>query len=213
MSSQNQPDQLDVYREVILDHNNIKDLYLRYRAAATNDSKKTIVNTLIREIVQHGEAEEVTVYNDLEKQGQEADAKRSRHEHQELEEALYAVDKSKIDDPDFDQKLKRAIRIFVHHGEEEEQQVLPALRDKLTPQENDGIARKFIQARNIVPTHPHPDAPQHGKALHKFAGVATRPLDKFFDLARSFTDVKFKHPAKPGDPAGEPMKFDPKLLE
>lgn len=49
----------------------------------------------------HSEAEEVTVYNTLQKHS-EQQAQHFRDEHQALEEILYSIDYTKINDPEFE---------------------------------------------------------------------------------------------------------------
>lgn len=115
--------------EIIIDHNNVKDLYHQYKAASDKDQRATLVNTsasspqfclfstyelfsmrkadslvapkVIREIALHSEAEEVGVYNVLEQKGFAKESKEFRDEHEQLEKVLYSVDWTKMDDPEF----------------------------------------------------------------------------------------------------------------
>ncbi|TNY23128.1 hypothetical protein DMC30DRAFT_67900 [Rhodotorula diobovata] len=191
----------DVYSEIITDHNNVKDLYQRYKQATNKDEKATLVNTIIHELAVHSEAEEVraplvsppascraasltlraparrqvSVYNDLEKRGLASESKLLRDEHEELEKQLYSVDWTKVDSADFAPKFEKAIQLFIQHSDREEDEILKDLSSKLSPEDNDRLAKEFLAKRNVVPTRPHPAAPQGGGAVQKVLGMATKP--------------------------------------
>ncbi|GAA6013098.1 hypothetical protein JCM10207_006171 [Rhodosporidiobolus poonsookiae] len=203
----------DVYSEIVVDHNNVKDLYHRYKAANSKDEKATLVNTIIRELAQHSEAEEVSVYNVLEQKGLITESKELRDEHEQLEKELYSVDWSKVDSADFGTKFEHAIQLFIQHSDKEEEQVLKDLAAKLTPEENDKLAKDFVAKRNVVPTRPHPVAPQSGGIAQKVLGMATRPHDKILETlqGRHFvpeSELKYYH----GTGKVEPIKIDQSLV-
>lgn len=55
----------------------------------------------------------MTIYRRLDEEDLKGIADHSRHEHQELEEALYEFDKTNIDDqPNHDERLKKAFKLF-----------------------------------------------------------------------------------------------------
>ncbi|GAA5820879.1 hypothetical protein JCM11251_001858 [Rhodosporidiobolus azoricus] len=200
------PSHSDVYSEIVVDHNNVKDLYHRYKRASSKDEKSTLVNTIIRELAQHSEAEEVTVYNVLEQKGLVKDSKELRDEHEMLEKELYSVDWTKVDAVEFD----HAIQLFIQHSDREEEDVLKQLETKLSPEENDKLAKDFLAKRNVVPTRPHPVAPQSGGVVQKVLGMATRPHDKILETlqGRHFADLTYQH----GQGKVEPIKIDSSLI-
>ncbi|GAA6050882.1 hypothetical protein JCM3770_005754 [Rhodotorula araucariae] len=201
----------DVYSEIIVDHNNVKDLYHRYKQSTSTEEKSTLVNTIIRELAMHSEAEEISVYNDLEKRGLASESKLLRDEHEELEKQLYSVDWTKVDSPDFASKFDKAIRLFIQHSDREEEEILKDLAAKLTPEENDKLAKEFLAKRLVVPTRPHPAAPQSGGVVQKVLGMATKPHDKIIETltGRKFADLKYQH----GQGRVEPIKIDQSLLQ
>lgn len=102
MSTQNQG-RLDVLTEIQVDHENVRDLIKRYKQCTDHDDKSTLINTIVRELAVHSEAEEVSVYNVVDaKEGDQA-GKHLRDEHQALEEILYSLDYTKVDSPGFEQ--------------------------------------------------------------------------------------------------------------
>lgn len=201
---------LDVYSEVTLDHNNVKDLYTRYKSASSNEEKSTLVNTIIRELATHSEAEEVSVYNVLEQKGLIKEGKELRDEHEQLEKVLYSVDWTKVDSSEFAPKFEHAIQLFIQHSDREEEEVLKQLEGKLSPEENDKLAREFLAKRHVVPTRPHPVAPQSGGLVQKVLGMATKPHDKILETlqGRSFADLKFQHESG----KVQPVKIDSAVL-
>ncbi|KAK4050467.1 hypothetical protein OIV83_003537 [Microbotryomycetes sp. JL201] len=204
---------LNTIDEIITDHNNIKDLFKRYKNETDRDKKAMIVNTMIREIAIHSEAEEATVYKSLEKES-EADANHFRDEHQQLEETLYSLDYTNMDrQPDFDKKLEHGIIMFLKHSAEEESEPgqLAKLSKTLSPEDNDALAKEFLQYRDLVPTRPHPSAPQSGSVVHKALGAVTRGHDRIIEMmtGRDFVDLKYQHPAKG---QVESLKMDDSLL-
>ncbi|GAA5865575.1 hypothetical protein JCM8547_007654 [Rhodosporidiobolus lusitaniae] len=197
---------LDTYSEVITDHNNVKDLYSRYKRATSDEEKSTLVNTIIRELATHSEAEEVSVYNVLESKGLVSDSKVLRDEHEELEKILWSVDWTKVSAEEFAPKFDKAIQLFIQHSDREEEDVLKKLATQLSPEENDKIARDFLAKRHVVPTRPHPAAPQSGGVMQKVLGMATKPHDKILETlqGRHFADLKYQHEQG----KVEPIKID-----
>ncbi|BGP20176.1 hypothetical protein JCM10213_000739 [Rhodosporidiobolus nylandii] len=206
---------IDVYSEIVVDHNNVKDLYARYKAATSTEEKSTLVNTIIHELAMHSEAEEVSVYNVLEAKGLTKESDLLRKEHQELEEVLYSVDWTKVDSAELapitlssllspfsrrsdlllsPAEFERAVELFIVHSSREEDEVLKDLESKISPEENDKLARDFLAVRKVVPTRPHPAAPQSGGVVHKVLGMATKPHDKILETLQGgkFAELKYQ---------------------
>ncbi|KAM0793676.1 hypothetical protein ACM66B_001105 [Microbotryomycetes sp. NB124-2] len=205
--------QLSTIDQIVTDHNNIKDLFMRYKNESQRDKKAMIVNTLVREIAMHSEAEEATVYRSLAKES-EKDADHFRDEHQALEEVLYSLDYTNMDkQPEFESKFEQAIVMFLKHSAEEEAEPgqLAKLSKTLSTEENDALAKDFLKYRDLVPTRPHPSAPQDGGVVHKALGAMTRGHDRIIETlsGREFVDLKYKHPAQ--GPV-ESLKVDQSLL-
>ncbi|KAG7091423.1 hypothetical protein E1B28_010460 [Marasmius oreades] len=190
---------LNIASEIKLDHDNVRDLFERFKAATTKDEKGIIANTLIREMAVHSDAEEVTLYNHFEKFGMGDTAHHNKEEHAEVKKLVYEADSASLDDPNYDQTMSKAVSNFLKHAEEEETSQLPLMTSKLTPDQSNDIAREFIKARGMVPSRPHPAAPQTGGVVQKAAGMQGKVHDKIIEtMGRrkfKFTDVKYAHPA------------------
>ncbi len=109
----------------------------RYKKTADGDQKAVIANTLIREMAIHGDAEEVSVYNDYANLGLGDAVAHNKHEHKEVKDAVYAADRARMARADYDQVLEKAVHTFLSHAKEEEDDQLPLIRARLSPQDND----------------------------------------------------------------------------
>jgi len=186
---------LNVATEIKLDHDNVRDLFERFQATSNTEEKASITNTLIREMAIHSDAEEISVYPQLGKYGLGDTAEHNKEEHAEVKALVLEAERSAKGDAG-DQVLSRAVTAFLSHASEEETDQLPLLVQKLTPAENDALARSFLAARSKVPTRPHPAAPQSGGLAQKAAGMPASLVDKLVESVqgRQFVDLKYQHP-------------------
>ncbi|KAL7281277.1 hypothetical protein ACG7TL_004586 [Trametes sanguinea] len=206
---------LDVTREIKIDHDNVRDLFDRFKAATDLKEKAILANTLVREMAIHGDAEyvkllpiiaclslispshrEISVYNDYSVLGLGDTAAHNKEEHAEIKRLVYAADTTSVDKPEFSSVIERAVTTFLTHAKEEEDDQHPIMRQKLSPEDSDKLARAFLKARTKVPTRPHPAAPQTGGMAQKAAGMQAHLHDKVVETVtgRDFADLRFKHP-------------------
>ncbi|EJF64872.1 hypothetical protein BD309DRAFT_979315 [Dichomitus squalens] len=188
---------LDVTEQIKLDHDNVRDLFQRYKQTADHDQKAAIANTLIREMAIHGDAEEISVYNDYAALGLGDAAKHNKEEHAEVKRAVYDADATSMSHDDYDAVLEKAVGTFLTHAKEEEDEQHPLIKQRLSAEDNDKLARAFLKARTTVPTRPHPWAPQSGGVAQKAAGVQGAFHDKVIETVegREFVDLKYQHPS------------------
>ena len=108
-----------------------------YKQTADQDQKRAIANTLIREMAIHGDAEEISIYNDYVALGLGDTAKHNKEEHAEVKRAVYDADATSMSHDDYDKVLEKAVNTFLTHAKEEEDEQHPLIRQKLSPEEND----------------------------------------------------------------------------
>ncbi|KAG7091425.1 hypothetical protein E1B28_010462 [Marasmius oreades] len=168
----------------------------RFKSATSKEEKLPIVNTLIREMAVHSDAEEVSLYNEFAVLGLAETAEHNKEEHSEVKKLVYEADNASIDDPNFDDKMTIAVTTFLEHSEEEENEQLPQMAAQITREQSDAIAREFLKARMLVPTRAHPDVPQTGGIVQQAIGVHAKIHDKLSETlaGRKFVDVKYAHP-------------------
>ncbi|KAG8826835.1 hypothetical protein FRC17_008070 [Serendipita sp. 399] len=197
--------ELDVVQEIILDHNNVRDLYLRYIRATDLDERRAIVNTILREIAVHGETEISSVYGKLDEQNMKPIADHSREEHREVEEALLKLGTMDVQDqPAHDQQLKQVMRLFQHHGEEEETDILLKLQSQITLETSNQLALNFLNVRQLLAEMPPSSSVQVGPLAQQLLAL----LQERQSLG--FVELRYQHPAN--SITGRSMKFDMSLL-
>ncbi|KAJ2994492.1 hypothetical protein NUW54_g7542 [Trametes sanguinea] len=101
---------LDVTHEIKIDHDNVRDLFERYNAATDLNEKTTIANTLIREMAIHGDAEEVSVYNDYAALGLGDTAAHNKHEHADIKKLVYDADATRVSKSEYDRRGEELFR-------------------------------------------------------------------------------------------------------
>ena len=163
------------------DHRKAESTYKQFQQETDNKKKEELARSLIKDLVQHAEVEQMLVYPLLKMRDTNADQihDRSLHEHQEVRELLYAADQTNFSDPSFSTKLKAAMDANNKHVEEEEKDTLPLLEKKYNLDELQRLGSAFETHKYTAPTHPHPSAPMQGPAAAA-AGMAA----KVGDLAR-----------------------------
>ncbi|EMD38246.1 hypothetical protein CERSUDRAFT_93778 [Gelatoporia subvermispora B] len=188
---------LEVGREIKLDHDNVRDLFDRYKAASGHDEKVALANTLIREMAVHSDAESTASATPPRTIRLRT---RDSEEHAEVKKLVYGADATSFSKPEYDELLSRAVTGFLSYAKEEEDDQLPQLRNNLTPEQSDKLARDFLKARKMVSSRPHPMAPQTGGIAQKAAGARGKLHDKVLAWimesleGRKFVGVKYSHP-------------------
>ena len=187
---------LNVAEQIKLDHDNVRDLYQRFKVEKDKTQLAILANTLIREMAVHSDSEEISVYNDLARYGLGDTAEHNREEHAEVKKLVYAADDASVDQGDYVSIMSAAVDAFLEHAAEEEKDQLPKLIAKLSPEENDALAREFLKARVKVPSRPHPAAPTSGGVAQKAVGLQGKLHDKIIETLgrRKFAEVKYAHP-------------------
>lgn len=78
----------------------------------------------------------------------------------------------------YERTIDKFIMIETEHLHEEEDQVFPALREKMSFQELAKLEDDLERAKKTAPTRPHPRAPLVGtKFLHPVVGTIDRTID------------------------------------
>ncbi len=133
-----------------------------------------------RELVSHEVAEELVVYPVVRRQSAEAaricDARLG--EQAEAERHLDKLGRLAPGTVEFEQELAQLRVDVLEHAELEEQSVLPLLAVLAGP-DREMLARRYVRARSLAPTHPHPAAPDRPPG-----NVVIGPVAGLFDRLR-----------------------------
>ncbi|CEL54221.1 putative hemerythrin-like protein C869,06c OS=Schizosaccharomyces pombe (strain 972 / ATCC 24843) GN=SPAC869.06c PE=3 SV=1 [Rhizoctonia solani AG-1 IB] len=190
---------LDYYNEILVDHNNVRDLHKRFTEAHKNkdeDLMNNIANTIVHEAALHSDGEELSIYKVLDAQGLHDAAEKDREEHQQVKQAMSHVDSNTVSSLGMDgfaDAVQKACQLFIKHAEDEENNQYKQLSAKLSTEEKASLAKDFLKAREMAPSRPHPSAPQHGGAGQKIMGTLAKPVDAAVTASRHLVDLKYQH--------------------
>ncbi|EED85135.1 predicted protein [Postia placenta Mad-698-R] len=187
---------LDVTREVKFDHDNVRDLFARFQSTNDRTMKTAIANTFVREMEIHNDAEDISVYKYYETAGMGDMASQNKAKHMKVREYALRVEETPLSE-EYDRALEKAFRVFNDHAQDEEQRQHPLLKEKLSAEDNDKIARSFLKARKTVAPRPRPLTPQMTNVAEKAQELRGRAHSEVGEepTNRMFVDVKHAHPA------------------
>ncbi|QRW20544.1 Hemerythrin HHE cation binding domain [Rhizoctonia solani] len=190
---------LDYFDEVMVDHNNLRDLHSRFITAyeKKDESEMTrISNTIIREAALHSDGEELSIYKVLDQKGLREYSEKDREDHQKVKQALKHVDSSSISSlgiMEYADAVERACQLLFTHAEEEEKIHYKKLSSILSDTEKANLAVRFLKSRNMAPSRPHPSSPQHGGPGQMVMGGMAKPIDAAVNAMRDHVSLKYEH--------------------
>jgi hemerythrin superfamily protein len=172
----------DVVDILTTDHHEVLDLIGETKGTDDAGQKRDMADTIIAEIVRHSIAEEMFVYPAMRKHLPNGDetVQHDIEEHQELEEALKALEGIGGDEAEFAPALTRVEELLRHHANDEETEQFPQLRANIPQDELVQLGKKVDAAKVAAPTRPHPGAP-HSALFHKTLGPGVGMIDKLRD--------------------------------
>ncbi|MEV6932379.1 hemerythrin domain-containing protein [Dactylosporangium sp. NPDC051485] len=131
------------------DHRIMEQLFERLRSGEGH--RQLLLDECAARLTAHSHAEEQKVYPVLAEldAGAREEAHRGADEHHEAERLLHDLQRISPAGPDFDDRLDAFIAVVRHHVEHEEAELLPALREALTPQRLAEVGAAFEEVRII----------------------------------------------------------------
>ena len=139
------------------DHERLDELLQRV-GRTTGTEQDEVLMRVCRLVFPHAFAEEAVLWPALRKalpDGEELTLQVER-EHQEINEAVTAIERSRHDDPGRAELVERAIRLLREDVRDEEDELLPRLQGALGPRELQRLGRSWEFVRRTAPTRPHP---------------------------------------------------------
>lgn len=136
----------DVVDLIMNDHRELEKIF---QTLQTEPEKRAgLVPVMITLLTAHSRAEESDVYPAAKQAGITEDVEHSQKEH--LEADQLAADLAETDpvSEGFDVKLAKLVEAVMHHVEEEEQKVLPGMRNSLEADELERLGQAFLIARS-----------------------------------------------------------------
>lgn len=145
---------------IIQDHREVDQLFERLEAAQNPAERLEIGEEIIRELSIHAAVEEQLLYpTALRYVKIEGAVEHGIEEHQELKQVLAEIDGCSAEDERFMAGFRKAKELVQDHVEEEERDILPAIREALGEENLDTLGLAILGAKKTAPTHPHPNLP------------------------------------------------------
>ncbi len=171
----------DVVDVLMTDHREALTL-VEQIPAADPAQRRDMADTIIAELMRHSVAEEMYVYPAMREHLPEGDAavQHDIEEHQQLEEAMKALESVDSADPRFLEVLGQLEAVLRDHVQDEETEQFPQLRARIPREQLVEMAAKVETAKKVAPTRPHPAAP-HSELFHKMVGPGVGMVDRMRD--------------------------------
>jgi hemerythrin superfamily protein len=177
-------DAISVIKE---DHRAVETLFKKYgqlgdRAAKT---KRATVDKIIHLLSVHAAVEETVLYPFIRENLPELNETilEALEEHLIAKWELAALEHMEPSEERFDAKVSVLIESVRHHVKEEEKEVLPKMRQKLSRQELGELGEALQGAKKTAPTRPHPRMPDTPPA-NVPAAMASGVVDRARDLGK-----------------------------
>jgi hemerythrin superfamily protein len=163
------------------DHRMVEQLFRDYRAAASDQQRKGVIDILIRELAKHAAVEELLFYPLAKKvlPDGEAEIDHDLEEHMAVKEVLVRLDGMSPQDERLDGLVQQLQDDVLHHVEEEENDLMPKVRQHLDTDALRDLGEEIEKAKKTAPTRAHPGAPDEPPAL-----ALAAPLAAIYDRLR-----------------------------
>lgn len=162
------------------DHAKVSALFKQFQASKNATEKFDIVDKLVKELSQHAAVEEQYLYPMIRNTFKDSTgarwADRSLDEHQTVKILLAKLEAMKATDAQYDSTVQELMRNVTAHVQEEENEIFPALRAKLTQQELSTLEDALDKGKSLAPTHAHPMAPNQPPMNFLNAAVAAADI-------------------------------------
>jgi hemerythrin superfamily protein len=135
----------DVVDLIVQDHRELQRLFEELRSDP--EKRPTLTPVMTTLLFAHSRAEESEVYPRAKASALEEDVEHSQEEHlvaDQLAERLTTLDHGSAD---FADVLEQLIEAVTHHLEEEEETVLPHMRERMSSEELGSIGERFLAVR------------------------------------------------------------------
>jgi hemerythrin superfamily protein len=130
------------------DHRLFEKLFDRLKSGR-GDRQALLIEVAAR-LAAHSHAEEMKVYPALAemKPGERREVEHGAEEHHEAEQMLHRLMAMEPDDPEFESGLARFVEAVQHHVQEEETELLPALRQAVDAAKLEELGQAFEEIRH-----------------------------------------------------------------
>ncbi|CAG8540656.1 581_t:CDS:2 [Ambispora gerdemannii] len=147
---------IDVFTQILKDHDSIEDLYRLFQGETDPKNREKIGNDIIREATVHTYTEEIVVYRAYQEYMPDGKkyAQDSLKEHEDIRKMLAKLEFLKVTDPEYAEMMDLAMKEFVKHVKEEEEEILPRLKRYLNDELVDDLGEEYARIKPTVPQKP-----------------------------------------------------------
>lgn len=180
----------DLIGVIIKDHRQFEAAFVELENhLERTECRKDHVDHVIAELVRHEVAEEQFMYPAARSQLADGDeiVDHEIEEHAGADEVMKELEGLEAESPRFEPLVKQMIEDVRHHMREEEEHLLPRMRETCDREELQDLGFKVLAAKEFAPTRPHPHAP-HQPPGNLILGPGIGFIDKIRD-ALSHRDV------------------------
>jgi hemerythrin superfamily protein len=138
---------MDAVTVIKNDHRLLEGLFDRLRSGQ-GDRQALLVEVAAR-LAAHSHAEEMKVYPALAQAeaGERAEVEHGAEEHHEAEQMLHRIMAMEPNDPEFESGLTQFVDAVLHHVQEEESELLPALQQAVDADKLEELGQSFEEIR------------------------------------------------------------------
>lgn len=153
----------DVIELLEHDHREVEEMFTQFEQETDAKERRVIADKIIIELVRHAEAEEQAVYPLARKHIDNGDQiiEHEIDEHSQAERIMKELDGMDPGDPQFGVLMQQLMTSIKEHISEEENDMFPKFRAAVGQSELEKLGATVKALKKILPTHPHPLAPDH----------------------------------------------------
>lgn len=167
------------------DHQTVEELFQRFEQSSERalKSKKQLADRIVRELAIHSAIEEQLFYPAIRAQDEELNRMvlKSLEEHHIVKWTLNELEKTGIEDERFLAKVLVLIENVREHVKEEERKLFPLVKRAMSRDDLEVLGENLAELKKIVPTHPHPRAPDQPPG-NLVAGMLAKVVDTGRDM-------------------------------
>ncbi len=163
------------------DHREVEQLFKRFEKAGADAyaAKRQLVASMIRALSVHAGIEELVFYPAVrtEVPKAESDVLEALEEHHVVKVVLSELEDLDATSERFDAKVTVMMEMVRHHVKEEEGELFPEVRQRISRRDLLELGDRLRDAKRIVPIRPHPMAPDEPPA-NAVVGGAVAVIDR-----------------------------------
>ena len=154
LSKQMDPTGKDVFAIIVEEHRMVDMLGQKYQQSEDHTEKQQIAHNIIKLLSLHAACEEMVIYPVMKERLPDGPQQvaHALQEHLVVKELLLQLDNSQVGQAHYDERLMECLADILQHVAEEEQQLLPALRQACSDEEVRMMTEQYISSQKIAPT-------------------------------------------------------------